>query len=123
MSDIELETLKKKKLKEIERKLKEASNVQHTHREEPLDVVKRLLVGRGLEVLNAAKAQYPEVTDIVVRQLAVLIKSGRFNQPLTGELLFALYRTLGVPVRLETRIVFEEHGEVKTLAEKLKESR
>ncbi|MFH1328623.1 MAG: double-stranded DNA-binding protein [Candidatus Bathyarchaeota archaeon] len=118
--DLELEKLKKRKLKEMERKLNTTPVVAEKRKESPLSVVKSQLVGRGEEVFEAARLQYPTATEIIVNELSILIKSGKIKEPLTGEFLANLYRQLGFPVRLKTRIVYEEHGEIKSLSEKLK---
>jgi len=124
-TDFELELLKKKKLSEMERKLQEAASTKTKPPEtvDPWAVVGSKLVGRGREILDAARAQYPAETDLIIKRLAELITAKIFNEPLSGELLFAIFRRLGLDVRLETRIVYSKHGEVKSLAEKLMEDR
>lgn len=120
LSDIELELIKLKKLKKLEKKLKEESKTSE-EKINSYSVVSRMLVGRGKEVLEAAYNQYPEVTKAVVHNLAVLIKNGRLKEPITGEVLYEVFKALGFPVRLETKIVFKKHGETKSLAEKIRE--
>jgi len=122
MSDAELEALKRKKLKEMERSLEARKSQSETKVQDPLEVVYRHLVGRGKEVLDAARIQYPDATAEIVPHLALLIEEGKIREPITGEQLFGVFRKLGVPVRLETKLVFEEHGKVKSLAEKLRET-
>jgi hypothetical protein len=120
MGDIELERLKMKKLAELKRRV--TAKVPLLEPEDnPWKIVEAKLVDRGKEVLYAARNQFPAETDDIVRQIALLISAKRFDEPLTGELLFALFRNLGIHVRLNTKIVYEEHGKVKTLAEKIKE--
>ena len=121
LSDIELELLKLKKLKELEKRLKEANLKTTEEKTDPYQVVSGMLVGRGKEVLEAAYSQYPEVARAVVQNLALLIRSGRLKEPITGEVLYEVFKALGFPVRLETRITFKEHGKTKSLAEKIKE--
>ncbi|RLI04207.1 double-stranded DNA-binding protein [Candidatus Bathyarchaeota archaeon] len=121
MSDIELEMLKLRKLRELERKLKTSTQKTETVKEDPFEVVGRMLVGRGKEVLEAARLQFPEATDIIINGLATLIKNGKIKEPISGELLHEIFRAFGYDIRLETKIVFKEHGKVKSLAEKLKE--
>jgi len=119
MADVELEMLKTKKLRELERKIK-VSELQPP-KKDPFEVVGRMLVGRGREVLKAARIQHPEASKIIVNRISELIEKGELNEPITGELLHELFRVLGFPVRLETKVFFVEHGKVKSLAEKLKE--
>ncbi len=121
MSDLELEMLKLKKLRELEKRLKTSALKVEEEKVNPFDVVGKMLIGRGKEVLEAAYNQYPEVTKVIVKHLATLIKNGKITEPITGELLYEIFRVFGYPVRLETRIVFKEHGKVKSLAEKIRE--
>lgn len=119
MSDFELEALKLKKLRELQRRI--ANQKSQQTRENPFKIVENILVGRGKEVLEAAYNQFPEVAKVVVEYLARLIKEGKLRGELTGEELYAIFRTLGLNVKLETKIIFKEHGKVKSLIEKLKE--
>lgn len=119
MSDIELEFLKLKKLRELQKRVVN-QKAQQT-REEPFKIVERVLIGRGKGVLEAAYSQFPEATRKIVEYLAKLIVEGKLGE-LTGEELYAIFKSLGLNVRLETKIVFKEHGKVKSLVEKLKES-
>ncbi|MCX8175875.1 MAG: double-stranded DNA-binding protein [Candidatus Bathyarchaeota archaeon] len=119
MSDTELEVLKLKKLKELQRRI--VSQKSQQTKEEPLKIVEGVLVGRGKEVLKAAYSQFPDATRMIVEYLAKLIKEGKLSGELTGEELYAIFRSLGLNVKLETKIVFKEHGKAKSLIEKLKE--
>ena len=121
LSDVELELLKLKKLRELEKRLREANLKHGEEKFDPYQTVEKMLVGRGREVLEAAYRQYPEIAKAVVQNLALLIKSGRLKEPISGELLYEIFRVLGFPVRLETKIVFKKHGETKSLAEKIRE--
>ncbi|MEM3736549.1 MAG: double-stranded DNA-binding protein [Candidatus Bathyarchaeia archaeon] len=123
-ADADLEMLKMRKLLEIRRKLKEATAApKPPHIVDNWAIVGAKLVGRGREVLEAAKAQYPTETEFIVKQLADLIVTKKLDEPLTGDVLFALFRRLGLNLRLETKIVFSEHGKVKSLAEKLMDTK
>ena len=71
--------------------------------------------------MNAAKAQYPQATRHIENTLAKLILEGRIRTSITGEELYALFRQLGLRVRLQTRISIIEHGKIKSLEQKMKE--
>jgi DNA-binding TFAR19-related protein (PDSD5 family) len=122
MGDIELEMLKMKKLAELKKRATAKAPTLEPE-DDPWRIVEAKLVDRGREVLYAARTQFPVETEDIVRQIALLISAKRLNEPLGGELLFTLFRNLGIHVRLNTKIVYEEHGKVKTLAEKIKEKR
>ena len=121
MGDIELERLKMKKLAELRRRASAKTPEKAPAEVNPWQIVEAKLIDRGKEVLDAAKAQFPSETDYIVRQIALLITSGKLVEPLTGELLYTLFRNLDLRVRLKTKIVYEEHGKVKSIAEKIKE--
>ena len=126
MGDIEFERLKLKRMAEIRNRMA-ASKVPEKTPENPVkeispwQIVEAKLADRGKEVLDAAKAQFPKDTDFIIRQISLLITSGKLNEPLTGELLYTLFRNLGLKVRLNTKIVYAEHGKVKSIADKIRE--
>jgi len=97
---------------------KEAGKEKET--ENPKKVLSRVLIGRALEVLNAAERQYPEAIPQIERALAQLISTGKLKGPVNGAQLLWFFKRLGLSVRLETRIRISEHGELKTIEEKLK---
>ncbi|PCN50027.1 hypothetical protein B6U99_06625 [Candidatus Geothermarchaeota archaeon ex4572_27] len=120
--DEELELLKMRKMMELRRMLMaEQAPKREGAEEDPREVVVRNLAGRGLEVLEAAEAQYPEVAKAVVKELAKLIKEGRVQGPITGEELMNVFLSLGLRVRLPTRIYYEKHGERKGIGELIRE--
>ncbi len=49
------------------------------------------------------------------------MRSGRLTTKIDGESLFQFFRQIGLPVRLKTTIRYSEHGELKTLEQKMKE--
>lgn len=121
MSDIELEYIKLRKLQELRNKHKNIVTSAENRRD-PHAIVKKKLVGRGEEILNVAYSQYPQITKNIVERIAELIERDRIDEPITGELLYELFYSLGLPIRLETKIIFKEHGKAKSLAEKLEEN-
>jgi len=120
--DLELEKLKLRKLRELQARLTRAEAERARQPPpDPLKLVEERLVGRGREVLEAALEQHPQAARIVVRELARLIQEGKLTGTISGETLHQLFSLLGFPVRLETRIFYVEKGEVKSLAERLRE--
>ncbi|MCS7138169.1 MAG: double-stranded DNA-binding protein, partial [Candidatus Caldarchaeum sp.] len=83
----------------------------------PLEIVKANLGPRGEEVLQEALAQYPEQTKLIVEKLAELIKTGRINEPIDGGELYNLFRSLGLRVKLDTKMLYVKRGEAKDLRE------
>lgn len=125
MSDKELEALRQKRLQKLRRYLdkKAETEAEPEKKEEsdPKDVLNPFFIGRAWEVLNAAKAQYPQAAEHVEKTLVKLIVEGRIRNKITGEELYALFRRLGFRVRLQTHIRVLEHGKVKSLEDKIKE--
>lgn len=83
-------------------------------------ILEQIFAGRAWEVWNAAEAQYPSIAARVVGVLTSLVTQGKLTGKVTGEQLFWLFRRLGAPVRLQTKIRLYESGEVHTIADKLR---
>jgi len=122
VSDRELEALRQKKLMELKRLLQKREK-EKTEEEkiDPKKILDKFFIGRAWEVLNAAKAQHPQVARYVENMLVKLILEGRIRNKISGEELYGLFRRLGIRVRLKTRIKILEHGKLKSLEDKLRE--
>ncbi len=122
MSDRELEALRQKKLMELKRILqKREKEKSEGKKEDPRKILNQFFIGRAWEVLNAAKAQYPQVARYVENTLVRLIMEGKIRNKISGEELYWLFRRLGIRVRLKTRIKILEHGKLKSLEDKIRE--
>jgi DNA-binding TFAR19-related protein (PDSD5 family) len=132
--DPQIDLLKRRKLQLLKRRLliekieadKKAEEAEEASNPapplpQPKDVLQQVFVGRAWEVWNAAVAQYPQVSKELERALVKLIKSGRLRNQITGEQLFWFFRRLGVRVRLNTKIRIYESGELKSIADKIRE--
>lgn len=124
--DNELERLKRRRLMELQRRMLKKQAPEETHEEEereptPAEVLGGYFVGRAWEVYNAARAQYPTLNPQIEAMLLAAIKQGKVLQKIDGASLAQFYRQIGIPVRLNTKIRYSEHGELKTLEEKIKE--
>ena len=122
--DSELQRLKLRKTQEMQRRLLEREKMKKADQKQPSprEVLKTILVGRAWEVLDAAAAQFPEPTRALEAELARLVREGRLKGPVTAEQLLYLFRSLGLDVRLETKIQVLESGEMKSLADKFRGS-
>jgi len=122
----ELELYKRKKLLEMQMRLLAKKAEEEKTQEEPetapdpKEVLNRIFVHRAWEVFEAARRQYPQVTQTLQDELVRLILSGKLKEQITGEQLLWLFRKMGLDVRMETKIRILESGELKTIAEKLK---
>ena len=54
-------------------------------------------------------------------ELVSLINTGKLKNKITGEQLYSLFRSLGLRIRLNTKIRIFEKGKLKTIADKLRE--
>ncbi len=77
---------------------------------------------RGLEVLENAESQFPNETKLIVSKLSELIKTGEINEILDGGKLLALFRTVGLSIRMKTKINVERDGKLVSLSDKFSNS-
>ena len=123
--DSELERLKAKRLAEMQKNLSAKQSTpepqpEKKNPESPRDIVVPKLGFRGLEVLENAESQFPNETKIILKQLSELIKSGELPEVLDGGKLLALFRAVGLNVRMATKINVEQDGKFVSLTDKLK---
>ncbi|AFS81451.1 hypothetical protein NKOR_07950 [Candidatus Nitrosopumilus koreensis AR1] len=122
--DSELERLKAKRLAEMQKNLVSRQDSQKPSdppkpAENPRDILVKVLGFRGLEVLQNAESQFPNETKMIVQKLSELIKSGELNETLDGGKLLALFRAVGLHIRMETKINIEQDGKFVSLTDKL----
>jgi len=124
--DSELERLKAKRLAEMQKNISSKQEIEKTQelaKEKPLEKPRDLLVNRlgfrGLEVLENAEFQFPNETKIIVEKLSELIKTGEINEIIDGGKLLALFRSIGLNVRMATKINVEQDGKFVSLSDKL----
>ena len=128
MSDDELERLKRKKMQEMQRRIAthEATQAaQESMKDNPKkastdEVLDSIFGDRAWEVWRAAREQFPKVIPQVEQALIDAVKQGKIVEKIDGGGLAMFLRQIGLPLRLNTQIRFAEHGELKTLEQKLK---
>ena len=127
--DSELEKLQAKRLAEMQRNLSSQKQTQQTDKSEkketksPREIVVDYLGFRGTEVLENAEAQFPKDTKSIVDQLSKLIESGELDEKLDGGQLLAVFRSVGLRVRMKTTINVEQDGKFVSLSEKITSSK
>ena len=128
--DDELERIKQRRLEEMKRQLmlkqlkeKEAAEPEPEKPKQPTnrDILDSHFGDRAWEVYNAAVYQYPQVMPQVEQILVEGIKTGKIRDIIDGAALMGFFRSIGIPVRLQTTIRISEKGELKTLEQKMKE--
>jgi len=118
MSEDELAAIRQKKLREFQQKLAtKTSKPEAPNQEEALN---KIFKGRAWEVFNSASCQFPRAMSKVKEILVNLALSGKITE-VTGEELYLFLRKLGLEVRLNTKINYASHGQLKSLEEKMKE--
>ena len=126
--DKELERLKEKRLAEMQKnlssqqrqeKIASLKEEQKDNKPSSREIVIKQLGYRGLEVLQNAEHQFPKETQIVLLKLSELILSGDITEVLDGGNLLALFRSIGINVRMKTKINVEKDGKFVSLSDKL----
>ncbi len=127
--DSELERLKAKRLAEMQKnissqkkqELLSESSPEPTEKpqENPRDLLVAKLGYRGLEVLENAEYQFPKETKMIIQKLFELIKSGEINESFDGGQLLALFRSIGLSIKMKTKINVEQDGKFVSLSDKL----
>lgn len=126
--DKELERLKAKRFAEMQKnisfkkKQELLKSEKKENKPEPRDILISNLGYRGSEVLKNAETQFPSETKIVVEKLAELISSGEIDEKIDGGKLLLLFRSVGLNIRMQTKINIEQDGKFVSLSEKLGKS-
>lgn len=125
--DPELAIIKARKMKQ----LKEKAALSEKIREDEIktnmtkiddkEILLKYLYDRGDEVLRLADSQFPVQTRIIVKRIVELIKSGEIDSLISGGELLAIFRSVGLRIRVDTNIRIEDHGKFISFGEKLKE--
>ncbi len=123
--DSELERLNAKRLAEMQKNISSQQKIEETTEtvsekssENPRTLLVEKLGYRGLEVLENAESQFPNETKLIVSKLSELIKTGEINEILDGGKLLALFRTVGLSIRMKTKINVERDGKLVSLSDK-----
>jgi DNA-binding TFAR19-related protein (PDSD5 family) len=125
--DPELAIIKARKMKQLKEKaalnekIKEDETKVNMTKIDDKEIVLKYLFDRGDEVLRLAEAQYPVQTEIIIKRIADLIKSREIDSLISGGELLAIFRSVGLRIRVDTNIRIEDHGKFISFGEKLKE--
>lgn len=123
--DPDIEMIKARKLKELREKAaaleKAAKAGQQPKKRSAREIVSGYLYDRGDEVLNLAYSQYPAQTKAIIARIAELMLSGEITSRISGGELLALFRSVGLNVRVNTTIKVEDKGKLISFSDKLKQ--
>ena len=125
--DPELAIIKARKMKQLKEKaalsekIKEDEIKTNMTKIDDKEILLKYLYDRGDEVLRLADSQFPVQTRIIIKRIVELIKSGEIDSLISGGELLAIFRSVGLRVRVDTNIRIEDHGKYISFGEKLKE--
>jgi DNA-binding TFAR19-related protein (PDSD5 family) len=124
-SDIEL--LRQKRALELRKKMmlsqeKTAPPQPPAPRASSREIVRKILAGRGVEVLETARRYYPREVGQIEDTLAGMIESGKLKGPISGEEFYSFLRRIGLVFSMDVKIRVKEHGELKTLEQKFRDA-
>jgi DNA-binding TFAR19-related protein (PDSD5 family) len=125
--DPELAIIKARKMKQLKEKaalsekIKEDEIKTNLTKIDDKEILLKYLYDRGDEVLRLADLQFPVQTRIIVKRIVELIKSGEIDSLISGGELLAIFRSVGLRIRVDTNIRIEDHGKYISFGEKLKE--
>ena len=125
--DPELAIIKARKMKQLKEKaaliekIKEEEIKTNTTKINDKEILLKYLYDRGDEVLRLADSQFPVQTRIIVKRIVELIKSGEIDSLISGGELLAIFRSVGLRIRVDTNIRIKDHGKYISFGDKLKE--
>ena len=123
--DSELQRLQAKRLAEMQKKISSRETVDEKPKSteektvNPREALIKQLGFRGLEVLTNAESQFPNETKMIIDKLYELIKTGEITEVLDGGKLLGLFRSIGLNVKMDTKINIQQDGKFVSLTDKL----
>ena len=122
----DLDLARQKRALELKRKLLESQAKAQAPPtkpvESPKETVRKILEGRGVEVLETARRYYPAEIDRLETGIAAAVTQGRLKGPVSGEELYSFLRRLGLVFSMDVKIRIKEHGQLKSIEEKFRSS-
>ena len=123
--DPELAIIKARKMKQLKEKAALIEKIKESKADvkkvDDKELLLKYLYDRGDEVLELAESQYPVQAKLIVNRIVELIKSGDIDSLISGGELLAIFRSVGLRIRVDTSIRIQEHGKFISMGDKLKE--
>jgi len=123
--DPELAIIRARKMKQLKEKAALIEKIKESNSDvkkvDDKELLLKYLYDRGDEVLELAESQYPVQAKLVVNRIVELIKSGDIDSLISGGELLAIFRSVGLRIRVDTSIRIQEHGKFISMGDKLKE--
>jgi DNA-binding TFAR19-related protein (PDSD5 family) len=127
--DPDIDIINARKLRELREKaaaMEKAKVNQQQQQQQPKssrEIVTAYLYDRADQVLDLAYRQYPSQTEAIVTRIARLILAGEITSRISGGELLALFRAVGLNIRINTTIKVEDKGKLISFSEKLKQQK
>lgn len=127
--DPDIDIINARKLRELREKaaaMEKAKVNQQQQQQQPKssrEIVTAYLYDRADQVLDLAYRQYPSQTEAIVTRIARLILAGEITSRISGGELLALFRAVGLNIRVNTTIKVEDKGKLISFSEKLKQQK
>jgi DNA-binding TFAR19-related protein (PDSD5 family) len=125
--DPDIDIINARKLRELREKAvameKAKVNQQQQQPKSSREIVTAYLYDRADQVLDLAYRQYPSQTEAIVTRIARLILAGEITSRISGGELLALFRAVGLNIRINTTIKVEDKGKLISFSEKLKQQK
>jgi DNA-binding TFAR19-related protein (PDSD5 family) len=127
--DPDIDIINARKLRELREKaaaMEKAKVNQQQQQQQPKssrEIVSAYLYDRADQVLDLAYGQYPSQTEAIITRIARLILAGEITSRISGGELLALFRAVGLNIRVNTTIKVEDKGKLISFSEKLKQQK
>jgi DNA-binding TFAR19-related protein (PDSD5 family) len=128
--DPDIDIINARKLRELREKaaaMEKAKVNEQAQQQQPpkssREIVSAYLYDRADQVLDLAYGQYPSQTEAIVTRIARLILTGEMTSRISGGELLALFRAVGLNIRINTTIKVEDKGKLISFSEKLKQQK
>jgi DNA-binding TFAR19-related protein (PDSD5 family) len=125
--DPDIDIINARKLRELREKAaameKAKVKQQQQQPKSSREIVSGYLYDRADQVLDLAYGQYPSQTEAIITRIARLILAGEITSRISGGELLALFRAVGLNIRVNTTIKVEDKGKLISFSEKLKQQK
>jgi DNA-binding TFAR19-related protein (PDSD5 family) len=124
--DPDIDIINARKLRELREKAAAMEKAKVNQQQQPKssrEILSAYLYDRADQVLDLAYGQYPSQTEAIVTRIARLILAGEITSRISGGELLALFRAVGLNIRINTTIKVEDKGKLISFSEKLKQQK
>ncbi len=125
--DPDIDIINARKLRELREKAAAMEKAKVNQQQQPpkssREIVSGYLYDRADQVLDLAYGQYPSQTEAIITRIARLILAGEITSRISGGELLALFRAVGLNIRVNTTIKVEDKGKLISFSEKLKQQK